>query len=360
MTFRKKRFIIPLIILVVLIAARFYLPTFLKNYINKTLSNIPGYYGQVAQIDVALYRGAYTIHNLYLNKVGATEQVPFLDFNKTDISIQWRSLLKGKIVSEIDMYRPKLIYTLENQQQTNGADTDVDDWTKALKDIIPIDINRLSIENGMLAFVEVTANPTIDLNIDQLNLEATNLRNVDRSGKELPSDLKASGVSIGKGKLSIDGKLDILREIPDMDISVKLEDADVTSLNDFTSHYAKIDFDSGQYSIFGEMAIANGYMQGYVKPILTELKFHTKGEDKFLETLWEGFVGFFKFVFKNQRKQTLATKVNFEGDLNNVGTKPLQTVFNTLKNAWIKAYKTTVDDSIDFEGTEEESVKAEK
>lgn len=355
MYIKRKRVIIPLIILVTLIIARLYLPTFLKNYINNTLSNIPGYYGHVKDIDVHLYKGTYVIHNLYLNKTGAKTDVPFLEFKKTDISLQWDALFKGKIVTQIELFQPKLIYVFENQQQKTEEDAETDDWTKALKNIVPIEINKLLVNDGVLAFVQITANPNIDLHIDQLHLEATNLRNVNQSSKKLPSTLKAQGNSIGNGKLTIEGKLDVLKKIPNMDLSVKLEDANIDSLNNLTNYYANIDFDSGKYAIFSELAIADGYMQGYIKPILSNLKLHTKGEDKFLETIWEGFVGLFKFILKNHKKETLATKVNFEGNLNDVNSSPFQTTLNVLKNAWIKAYQKTVDNSIDFKNTNEKT-----
>ena len=88
--FKKKRYIVPIIILILLIAFRLYLPTLVKNYVNKVLADIPGYYGQVEDIDIALIRGAYVINGMYLNKGTAESQVPFLNFPKSDISIEWK------------------------------------------------------------------------------------------------------------------------------------------------------------------------------------------------------------------------------------------------------------------------------
>lgn len=105
--YKKKRYLVPLILLLLLIIFRLYLPTLIKNQINKTLANIPGFYGEVKNIDVALYRGAYMIHGMYLNKGNAKSQVPFLNFPNSDISMEWKSLFKGKIVSEIIMYSPE-------------------------------------------------------------------------------------------------------------------------------------------------------------------------------------------------------------------------------------------------------------
>jgi len=355
---KKKRYILPIIILILLIAFRIYLPTLVKNNINKVLAEIPGYYGHVEDVDISLYRGAYVINGMYLNKGTAETQVPFLNFPKNDISIEWKSLFKGKIVSEIVMTSPEVIYVFEDQKDTIG-DADVDDWTKALTDIVPIDINHFEVHDGKVAFLQLSAEPNIDLQIAKLELTADNLRNVVEKERILPSPIRASGVSIGNGKVALEGNMNLVKEIPDMDLSFSLQDAEVTALNDFTRHYAGIDFESGTIGLFSEIAIADGHLVGYVKPLLTDTKLIGK-EDGFLGVLWEGFVGLFKFILKNQGTDTLATKVPFEGDLNNVEAGVWPTVFNIFENAWIKAFTSETDNDIEFKDAFQENLTREQ
>ena len=344
--FKKKRYIIPIIILILLIAFRLYLPTLVKNNINKILADIPGYYGQVDDVDISLYRGAYVINGMYLSKGTAESLIPFLKFPKSDISIEWKSLFKGKIVSEIVMMSPEVTYVFEDQKEESG-DADVDDWTKALTEIVPIDINHFEVHNGKVAFVQLSANPNIDLQISKLELTADNLRNVVEKQRILPSPIRATGVSIGNGKVALEGNMNLVKEIPDMDLGFSLEDADVTALNDFTNYYAGLDFDKGTFGVYSEVAIADGHLVGYIKPLLTDTKLIGEG-DGFLEVLWEGFVGLFKFILKNQGTDTLATKVPIEGDLNNVEAGVWPTVINIFGNAWIKAFTGEVDGDIEF------------
>ena len=114
-----------------------------------------------------------------------------------------------------------------------------------------------------------------------------------------------------------------------------------------TRHYAGIDFEKGTFELYSEIAIADGYLKGYIKPMLTDTKLIGK-EDGIIGVLWEGFVGFFKFILKNQGTNTLATKVPLEGDLNNVDAGTWPTVINIFGNAWIKAFKGETDDEINF------------
>ncbi len=349
--FKKKRYLLPVIIIAVLIVLRLALPYIVKNYVNNVLADIPGYYGQVDDIDLSIIRGAYTINGMYLNTVNANSEVPFLDFNKTDISIEWKALIHGKIVSEINMFEPTIIYVFEDQHDTTGQ-ANTEDWSKALTNLVLIDVNLLTIEKGKFAFLQLQADPNIDLNLSNVNLVASNLRNVVEKTRTLPSNIHATATSIGNGNVILNGDMNLVKEIPDMDISFSLENADAKALNDFTNHYAGIDFDEGSFDLFGELAIADGYLKGSFKPILKNARLIGK-DDGFLKTLWEGFVGFFKFALKNHKQDTLATKIPIEGDLNNVKTKIWPTVSRIFRNAWIKAYQGVVDDDLNFKDAAE-------
>ncbi|WP_339837365.1 DUF748 domain-containing protein [uncultured Maribacter sp.] len=349
--YKKKRYLLPVIIISSLILIRIALPYIVKSYVNNVLADIPGYYGQVDDIDLSIISGAYTINDMYLNTVNANSEVPFLDFKKTEISIEWKALIHGKIVSEIKMHEPTIIYVFEDQQDTTGQ-ANTEDWSKALTNLVPIDINQLTIEKGKFAFLQLQADPDIDLNLSNVNLAASNLRNVIEKTRTLPSNIHATATSIGNGNVVLKGDMNLVKEIPDMDISFSLENAEAKALNDFTNYYAGIDFDEGSFDLFGELAIADGYLKGSFKPILENARLIGK-DDGFLKTLWEGFVGFFKFILKNHKQDTLATKIPIEGDLNSVKTKIWPTVSRIFRNAWIKAYQGVVDDDLNFKDATE-------
>lgn len=342
----KKRYI-PIILIAILIILRLLLPGLVKNYVNKTLANIPGYYGQVEDINISLLRGAYVIEGLYLNTIDATNQIPFLNFPKTDISVEWKSLLKGKIVSEIIMTDPEVTYVLEDQVDS-GEDPVLDDWTTVLTDLVPLEINNFTVHNGKIGIVQATTEPALDVYMAQVEFTADNLRNVVQQELVLPSTIQGSGVSIGGGKFDLDGGMNLIKTIPDLNIDFELIGADITSVNEFARYYGDIDFEKGTVDVYGEIAIADSYLTGYIKPLLKDSKLIGE-EDSFLSTIWEGFVGFFKFILKNKSTETLATKVPLEGNLENVEAGVWPTVFNIFKNGWIKAFKADIDEDIEFQ-----------
>lgn len=353
---KRKRFIIPLVILVLILVARLMLPYFLVKHVNRTLNDIPGHVGHVEDIDVALYRGAYVIHELVLDKENAESPQPLLYFPTSDISIEWGALFRGKVVSEIVLHQPELNYIFEDQEKDNPeGDPEIDDWTEALVDLVPIDINQLQVHGGKVRFVQLSSDPTIDLMMEQIQLRATNLRNVRQRDNQLPSSLNATAVSFGGGDVSLHGRINVMKKIPDMDMAFSLEKANVTALNDMSLKFAGVDFSSGTFELFSEVAIADGYLEGYLKPMFINTELLGEEDKGFFEQLWEGFVGVFKFLFKNQGTDTLATRVPLEGDLNAVDTGVLSTILNIFKNGWIEAFTSDVDEDIQYEDALEQS-----
>ncbi|MDP5099769.1 MAG: hypothetical protein NWQ09_00445, partial [Nonlabens sp.] len=148
--YKRKKVMIPLVIVLLLIGCRIYLPYYVKDQLNKTLANIPGYYGHIDDVGISLYRGAYQLNDLYLDKKDSKTQTPFLDFPKTDISIQWRALINGRVVSEITMVEPTIIYTFEDHVAADGTleEPSVEVWYSVLTDIIPLDINKFETIDG--------------------------------------------------------------------------------------------------------------------------------------------------------------------------------------------------------------------
>lgn len=186
--------------------------------------------------------------------------------------------------------------------------------------------------------------------LDSLQAEALNLRNTTGAEGTLPSTIKAIAISIGGGSLEIDSKANIIKEIPDFDLTAKQENVDLTALNDFSKAYANLDFEKGNFNIYTEIAVANSKMEGYMKPVLNDITVFDLGNEdgNILEQAWEAVSGFVITIFSNQKEDQFATEVPFEGDLSSPDTKIWTTIGGVLKNAFIKAFTKQTDDSVDF------------
>ena len=96
----RKKYIILISVVVLLIVIRIILPYVVLHYANKTLSKMNGYYGHTDDIELSLYRGAYIIHNIYLNKADSVtnKQTEFFKSRDIDLSIEWGAIFHGSLV----------------------------------------------------------------------------------------------------------------------------------------------------------------------------------------------------------------------------------------------------------------------
>ncbi|MEX2336658.1 MAG: DUF748 domain-containing protein [Fulvivirga sp.] len=337
-----------LVIIVILVGVRIYLPYWVTDYVNKVLDEVPEYSGSIEGVSLNLYRGAYKIHQLKMEKDGEDLPVPFLDIKTIDLSVEWNALLNGRLVGEVDLHRPEVNFIVTASDTTTGGEAD---WTKPIKELMPLQINRFAIINGKIAYRDFSSKPQVNIALDSLQLVATNLSNAARKEEELPSTIKATATSIGGGSLTLTAKANLLKQIPDFDMTANFETVSLPALNDFTKAYAKLDFEKGIFNVYSEIAVVDGMLTGYVKPVITEIKIVDFSEDKDdpLKMVWESIAGTIMELFENQPKDQFATKVPFEGDLNNVKGGTWPTIGNIFKNAFLQAFEKETDSSVSFE-----------
>ncbi len=346
----KKRYIILILLIILLIGIRIALPFIVKNVINKKLSNMEGYRGGVEDVDLALYRGAYVFDSLHIVKMDDSIPVPFVAIRKVDISIHWKALFKGKIVGEFIFTRPEINFAVSNN---DGGEKEVQDgsgvdWVAQIKDLIPLQINRVEIVDGTVNYRDFTTRPKVDITLTHLDVLITNLSNIEDKTKKMPSTLVASANTFGKGSLSIDGRMNVLKSLPDADINLKLENVQLADLNDFLNAYARFDAEKGVFNLYTEVLIDNGNIDGYVKPILQDVKIlDWDEEDKsFLGKIWEAIAGGVVKIFSNPPKDQFASEVPLSGDLNNLDTGVFPALLNILKNAFVEAFSKELEHSV--------------
>lgn len=358
----KKKKIVTITITVIiaaLIVFRLLLPTIVKNYLNKTLADMGEYSGHVEDVDIWLIRGAYVINGLEINKTTGKVPVPFLIAPAIDLAVEWKALFKGAVKAKVTFDSPELNFVAGPTKETSQTGAD-GHWTDALDKLLPIEINRFQIHNGTIKYNDFHASPKVDIYINRLELIATNLSNVEDKEKALPSELMISGSSIGGGNLSLKGHMNVLKEVPDADINMEFTNINLKALNDFAKAYGKFDFEKGTLSIFSEMSVKDSNVEGYLKPVLEDVDVLDWDQDgpTFLQQLWQAAIGLTFEVFKNHSKDRFATKIPIEGKLDDkIDTDVFTTVVRVVKNAFIEAYKKTVDDSVSFDNNGEEKEK---
>lgn len=98
------------------------------------------------------------------------------------------------------------------------------------------------------------------------------------------------------------------------------------------------------------MAAKGGKFKSYVKPIIKDLDVVGPQDkhDNFFNKVYEQIVGAAGVLFRNQKKEQVATKVRIEGDFNNPETNTIDAIWEVLRNAFIQALLPSVDNEINI------------
>lgn len=349
----KKWYIIGGVI-ILLIAFRLYLPTLVLNYVNNTLNEIPDYRGHVDDIDIAIIRGAYEIKGIELNKLSGKVPVPFFAAEELDLSVEWKSLFKGAVVGEIMVERPQLNFVqgpTEAQSQTSVDSS----WIDVVKDLMPLNINRLQINNGEIHYRDFHSSPKVDILMTNFNATALNLRNTEDKSELLPSTVDVTSDVYG-GKFTVHMDIDPLQENPTFDLNSELTNVDMAQLNAFLKAYGKFDVRRGKFGLYTEVAAKDGRFEGYVKPTMEDLDVvqFKKEEGSFLAMTWESIVGLATEALENQSQDRVATKIPLSGSFEKPEVDILATIGGILKNAFIKALVPSVEGSVSIQDVRKE------
>lgn len=354
---RKKRAIaITLVILVMLVVVRLALPYVILHYANETLAEMDGYRGKIQDIDLAIFRGAYKIDSIYLNKVDSVTQdeTPFLSAALVDLSIEWKSLFKGSLVGEIVVDRPNVRFTKE-KVEPEDVQKDSSDFRQVLEDFMPLEINRLEFRNGRLQYIDQTSTPRVNISMTDVNVVALNLRNTYDSAVVLPASIHAEA-TIYEGRLNMEMKLNPLAEVPTFDMNAEWKNTNLVKLNEFFQAYAKLDVNEGSFGLFTEVAAKEGHFTGYVKPLIENISVLGKEDhdDNILRKAWEGLAGAVTEVFENQSEDTFATKIPLQGKIDDPKANIIFAILQILENAFISALQPSIDQQINLRTVDKE------
>jgi len=336
----KLWYIIVAIIVLSVIVLRLALPGIVKNYVNKKLNELPGYTGHVDDIDIHLLRGAYVIQGLLLKKKTDPEQYPFLKIKQTDLALEWGALFKGRLTGIVQLDQPVInILTTESIDKEPSKDS----WTKTVKALMPMKINKLEVTDGRFDYRDLNKKPNTDLHIEKMHLTAANLANVQKAADPLPSQVSLTGISIGDGKLKLDAKVNVLKDIPDFDTGMLLTGANLLALNGFFEANAKMDIERGGIDIFSKLKLKDGEMDGYIKPFIKDLKVldvkkDIKKKGGVLRVVKKALVGLFAKAVTNPKTKKIATVIPIKGNVKDLKTSGWATFVGILKNAFVQAF----------------------
>jgi hypothetical protein len=183
----------------------------------------------------------------------ANPDPPVLKIPRLDASVQWRELIRLKLVANMVIDRPSLDVNLAHlrQEAKEAAPVKERGWQDALQEAYPLLINELQIVNGNVTYVD-PAKPFKPLRLTRLYVDADNIRNIKSPDRTYPSELRLRAVVFDSGRFTLDGNADFLAEpYPGVKARFSLEQMQMDYFQPVTRRY-NVDMTGGMLSVVGQ------------------------------------------------------------------------------------------------------------
>lgn len=344
------------VVVLALIALRLYLPTLVRDYANRQLDRNLDYRGRIDKVGISLWRGAYQLKGLKLEKLDGPP-VAFVSCERVDFSIEWKALLRGSVIGKIALHRPVVNLVKGTTADRPSADpvkaataaksqTQLDKgWEQTLKDLMPLTIDRLVVEDGEVHYRDFGTTPQVDLMLSKISVVATNLSNVKQRGKLLPTNVKVLATCFDSGTLDLQLSFDPLAKEPTFELKETLEGVKLVKLNDFFEAYGKFRVKDGEFGLYTEIAAKGGAFSGYTKPFFRDVAVEERGR-KGMRKVWAGIASAAARLLSNPKADQVATKIPLKGTFAKTDVGVWTAVGGLLKNAFIQALMPTLDGTV--------------
>jgi hypothetical protein len=343
---KRRRFwrlfgVVVLVLAVIGAIGRAWLPRFARDYVNRTLDRSELYAGTIGELNIHLWRGAYSIHDVQISKRTGAVPVPFFAAQRVDFSLEWNALLHRRLVGRVLMVQPELNFVdapSDDAKQTGGGEA----WLQVLEDLFPFKINSAIIQKGSIHFRAYNRQVPVDVYLSEVSASIENLGNIRNQTTPLVATVEATALAMEQAKLEFKMTLDPFSYRPTFHMATRLLGLDLTKVNDLARSYGKFDFERGWLDLVIEADSKEGRVAGYVKPLFRNAKIFTLSEDikdeNVFEVFWQALVGAVTGVFKNWSRDQFGTVIPFTADATGTNPDILATIGNILRNAFVRAY----------------------
>jgi uncharacterized protein DUF748 len=348
-------------VVVLLVAARVALPYVLKDEVNRRLMALPNYDGHVADVDVALWRGAYRVEGVRLVKTGAKSPTPFFDGDRIDFSVEWKSLLHGRIVAECEMWRPNVNLVRAQTEAESQLGQGVN-WAGTLESSFPFRFNTVRVHDGIATFRAPGIEAKDAIKATKVEGEITNMTNVIPAGKEAFAGFRLNAAVLDTGSAAVSGSANPWASTPTFDVNLTVKNVQLPKVNPWLREYIKADAEKGDFELYTELAAANGKFKGYAKPIMREVDIYRSGEPEPnpFKRIWEGLVDFAANVLEDEDTGQVAARIPFSGTIKNPEAGLLETIVSVMHNAFVSAFARSLEGSVSIRDVDKKLAKIGK
>jgi uncharacterized protein DUF748 len=198
----------------------------------------------------------------------ANPHPPVMKIPRLSASVQWRELIRLKLVGNVTIHRPSLDIDLAHLREEAKEKVPVKErgWQDALQEAYPLKINELQIFDADITYVD-PAKPFKPLRLTRLNVDADNIRNIKSPDRTYPSELHLRAAVFDTGKLRLDGNADFLAEpYPGVKATFTLDQMQMEYFQPVTHRY-NVNVTGGVLSVAGRFEFTPSFTEAELEKV---------------------------------------------------------------------------------------------
>lgn len=199
-------------LVVLLVVASFFVDPYLRASIEKRMNrSLKGYEATLPKAHFSLFGFSVTLEGLTIRQK-ANPEPPVATFPRLRASVHWSEIVRAKVVADFRLDRPRIHLNLSQLRSEAEDDVKVKDrgWQQAFEAIYPLKVNLFRVVDGDVVYID--ADPKRPLHLANLDVRASNIRNIRSRDRTYPSPVHVSAVVFEKGRFSADGHADFMAE----------------------------------------------------------------------------------------------------------------------------------------------------
>lgn len=200
-----------------------------------------------------------------------------------------------------------------------------------------LQIDQGKIENSEFGFVNRTTSPSYRMFISGTEIDVENWSNQLSEGT---ATIKLNGLLMGSGMTQITGVFRPETKSPDFNLSVKIVNTQVKSMNQLLRAYGGMDVTAGVFSVYSEMTVKDGNVNGYLKPLFKNVNAYDPAQDQdkgLLTKIYEKTINVVSELLKNTPRGEVATKADVSGPVKNPEASTWEMLITLFQNAFFDA-----------------------
>lgn len=230
---------------------------------------LDGYSVRIGGADFKPWSFALDLEDLAVTQ-DAHPDPPVLDLAAFEFSVQWRALLRLRLVADAELVEPRLFVHLAQLREERDDEVELDErgWDEAVEEAYPLDINELRIVEGAVTYID--EDPERPLELSHLRAVATNLRNVESPESRYPSTFQAAARVFDTGRAEARGRADFLADpVPDLTADARLETVPLDRLGPVIEDY-RLSLRRGELSAHGEVLYGPDHRRVFLEDVLID------------------------------------------------------------------------------------------